>query len=71
EPPENRPKTFYRAYDVYDQQRVGFVSSGPDAEREGWRYDVSVKGNGNEGHLWGTNLTADEKKALVEFLKTL
>lgn len=71
EPPENRPKTFYRAYDVYDQQKVGFVSSGPEAEREGWRYDVSVKGNGNEGHLWGTTLTADEKKALVEFLKTL
>ncbi|HKR11629.1 MAG TPA: hypothetical protein VJT15_06215 [Pyrinomonadaceae bacterium] len=71
EPPENRPKIFYRAYDVYDQQRAGFVSSGPEAEREGWRYDVSVTGNGNEGHVWGTTLTADEKRALVEFMKTL
>ena len=71
EPPENRPKIFYRAYDVYDQQRGGFVSSGPEAEREGWRYDVSVTGNGNEGHVWGTTLTADEKRALVEYMKTL
>lgn len=71
EPPENRPKVFYRAYDVYDQERVGFISSGPEAEREGWRYDVSVTGNGNEGHLWGTDLTAEEKRALVEFMKTL
>jgi hypothetical protein len=71
EPPESRPKLFYRSYDVYDQQRVGFVSSGQEAEREGWRYDVSVTGNSNEGHWWGTNLTPDEKRALVEFMKTL
>ena len=71
EPPENRPKVFYRAYDVYDQERAGFISSGREAEREGWRYDVSVTGNSNAGHLWGTSLTAEEKRALVEFMKTL
>jgi len=69
--PENRPKVFYRAYDVYDQQKAGFVSSGADAEREGWRYDVRVVGNSNQGHLWGTDLPPEDKKALIEFLKTL
>ena len=32
--PEERPAVFYRGYDVYDWQRVGFVAEGPDAERE-------------------------------------
>jgi hypothetical protein len=71
EAPANRPRIFYRGYDVLDPQRVGFVSSGPDAERVGFKYDTSVAGNGNYGHLWGTMLTAAEKKALVEYMKTL
>ena len=71
EVPANRPRIFYRGYDVLDSQRVGFVSSGPDAERVGFRYDTSVAGNGNAGHLWGTKLTPAEKKAIVEYLKTL
>ena len=32
--PEERPRAFYRGYDVYDWQAVGFVSSGPEAEKE-------------------------------------
>lgn len=71
EVPANRPRIFYRGYDVVDSQRVGFVSSGPDAERVGFRYDTSVPGNGNYGHLWGTALTPADKKALVEYMKTL
>ena len=71
EPVENRPKLFYRGYDVYDKERVGFVSSGEDAERFGFRYDVVVPGNGNQGHEYGTGLDPELKKALVEYLKTL
>jgi hypothetical protein len=71
EVPANRPRIFYRGYDVLDSQRVGFVTSGPDAERVGFKYDTSVAGNGNYGHLWGTMLTPAEKKALVEYMKTL
>jgi hypothetical protein len=37
----------------------------------GSRYDTAEAGNSNAGHLWGTELSADEKKALIEFLKTL
>ncbi|MGC2661867.1 MAG: hypothetical protein WA324_28240 [Bryobacteraceae bacterium] len=71
EDPAHRPKLFYRGYDVVDAQNVGFVSTGPEAERIGFRYDTSVPGNSNSGHLWGTTLGAEDKKAMVEYLKTL
>lgn len=70
EPPGKRTAVFYRGYDVYDPQTMGFVSSGPEAERVGFRYDTSVPGNGNGGHLYGTDLSPADKSALVEYLKT-
>jgi cytochrome c553 len=69
--PARRPKIFYRGYDVLDWRNVGFISDGPEAERLGFRYDTSVPGNGNGGHLWGTALDSGDKKALIEYLKTL
>jgi hypothetical protein len=66
-----RPATFYRGYDVFDPVNVGFISSGPEAEHAGWRVDVTVRGNGNLGHVYGTDLTGPEKSALLEYLKTL
>jgi Cytochrome c len=69
--PARRPKLFYRGYDVLDPQKVGFVSEGPEAERVGFRYDTSVPGNSNRGHLWGTTLSGDDKKTMLEYLKTL
>jgi hypothetical protein len=69
--PEQRTKVFYRGFTVYDPKRMGFVSEGMEAERMGTRYDTSETGNGNQGHLWGTSLKPSEKKALLEFLKTL
>ena len=32
--------------------------------------DGLCRGNGNGGHLWGTDLAPDEKRALIEYLKT-
>lgn len=69
--PSFRPKVFYRGYDVIDPRKVGFVSAGTEAERAGFRYDTSVAGNGNGGHLWGTTLSSDDKSALLEYLKSL
>lgn len=71
EPPENRPGSFVRGYTVFDPVRVGFVSSGPRAEAEGFRFDTSLPGNGNGGHGYGTGLPEEEKLALLEYLKTL
>ena len=69
--PEERPAVFYRGYDVYDWQRVGFVAEGPDAEKGGVRFDTSLRGNGNGGHLYGRDLPAADREALIEYLKTL
>jgi hypothetical protein len=69
--PENRPKVFYRGYNVFDPKNIGFVSQGTEAERVGFRYDVSQQGNSNQGHLHGTRLPDKDKEALIEYLKTL
>ena len=71
EPAANRPKVFWRGYDVYDQSKVGFVSDSPEAKRVGTRLDTASKGGGNHGHEFGTALSIEEKDALVEYLKTL
>jgi hypothetical protein len=68
--PEERPAEFFRAYDVYDWKNVGFVSSGPEAERQGVKYSTTDRGNSNTGHLYGTKLDAATKTALLEYLKT-
>ena len=69
--PDQRPAEFYRAYDVYDWQNVGFVSSGADAAREGVKFDTRQRGNSNTGHLYGQQLTAAQREDLLEYLKTL
>ena len=70
-PPERRPTLFYRGYDVLDRENLGFLSHGPEARRQGWRYETTVRGNGNGGHLYGTDLDPEDKEALLEYLKTL
>ncbi len=72
EPPQARPAEFYRGYDLLDAERGGFVSDVPAADgRQFFRYDTAKPGNGNGGHLWGTELMPEEKDALVEYMKTL
>jgi len=70
-PVAERPQAFYRGYDVYDPVNVGFVTQGPQAERVGTKFDVRERASGNQGHEYGTKLSAKEKDALVEYLKTL
>lgn len=72
EPPENRPATFYRGYDVYDQRKVGFVSDvAAENGQEFFLFDTSLPGNANGGHLYAIELSAEDKDALVEYMKTL
>lgn len=71
-PANQRPKTFYRGNDVFDQNNVGFVSD--VAEEQGkpfFKYETTLPGNSNDGHLYGTDLSAEEKDALIEYLKQL
>jgi mono/diheme cytochrome c family protein len=71
EPPAARPTVFYRGYDVFDSVKVGFISDVPEADgRRFSRFDTSLPGNSNAGHLYGTTLPDADKLALVEHLKT-
>ena len=67
---DERPAVFYRGSDVYDWHAVGFVTSGPEAERGGVRFDTSQRGNGNGGHVYGRDLSVHDREAIVEYLKT-
>ncbi len=69
--PEERPVQFVRAYDVYDWTDVGFVWRGPEAEKNGVPFDTRVRGNDNGGHMYGADLTPEQRVDLIEFLKTL
>ena len=74
EPASGRSKFFYRGNDVYDPENVGFVSS--VAEQDGrhfFPFDTSKDGNHNSGHegpVYGTSLPPEQKRALLEYLKT-
>ncbi|HUB15101.1 MAG TPA: cytochrome c [Acetobacteraceae bacterium] len=72
QPPQSRPLTFYRGYDLIDPVGGGFASQkGTDAERFGTLYDTALPGNGNSGHLYGTDLSDPDKERLLAYLKTL
>lgn len=74
EPTENRPKVFYRGYNVYDWKKVGFISD--IAEEDGrsfFKFDTQVEGNSNAGHegeAYGTSLSGNQKDAIVEYMKS-
>jgi hypothetical protein len=71
ESPENRPQEFYRGNDVFDQKKVGFVCDLPETSgRRYFKFDTKLPGNSPAGHVYGIALSADEKDALVEYLKT-
>ena len=71
DPPERRPKVFFRGNDVFDQQKVGFVVDVPSEGGQAFtRYDTAIPGNGNGGHVYGTTLPDADKSAIVEYMKT-
>ena len=64
-PPAQRAKTFHRGSQDYDDAEMGYADAGV------YLFDTSTRGNSNSGHNYGTALTADEKRDLLEYLKTL
>lgn len=72
EPAADRPAVWFRGGDMLDLDRVGYRSD-PGAAGA-FRYDTSRPGNSNKGHegaAYGTALSASDKDALVEYMKTL
>jgi hypothetical protein len=76
-PVSERPKTFYLGNREFDPVDVGYRT---EEFPGGFKFDVSIRGNLNSGHefnngsgpgIIGPFLTPDERRALVEYLKTL
>jgi hypothetical protein len=71
-PDNQRPKKFFAGDDVYDQVKVGFETSAPgNATRRFIEFDTTQKGNSNAGHPYGTWLSDADRRALLEYMKTL
>ncbi len=64
-PSAERPKKQKRGSRTYDPVQMGFTDEGP------YELDATLPHNSNAGHEFGTALTPEEKKDLIEFLKTL
>ena len=77
--PEERPVVWHRSEDGYDRQRVGLeieeLKELPDTAESGAQkrqyFDTRTFGKGSAGHLFPSELTEDEKRAVLEYLKTL
>ena len=71
-PAAQRPTTFFRGNDTYDQVNVGFVSNlANDATTKFMKLETARSGNSNSGHEYGTDLSVADQDALLEYLKTL
>jgi processive rubber oxygenase RoxA-like protein len=77
-PVVERPKKFYLGNREYDPVNLGYVTG---AFPGGFEFDTSIRGNLNTGHEFsddrskegviGRALSPDERRALIEYLKTL
>jgi hypothetical protein len=74
-PPAERPRAFLRGLDEIDTVRGGYRAPTCNpvavASPDGWCFDTARAGNSNEGHAYGSDLSADERKALVAYLLSL
>jgi mono/diheme cytochrome c family protein len=80
--PEKRPTKFVLGNREYEPEKLGYKT---DPFKNGFEFDTSIRGNSNRGHEFrkdfdknkeikgviGPALSADDRKALIEYLKTL
>ncbi len=67
-PPNERSQVFYFGNLEFDPNKVGLTTG---HNKNGFRFDTRLPGNRNSGHTYGTELDDDQRRDLVEFLKTL
>ncbi len=67
-PPHKRSTVFYVGNREFDPRKVGFKSGWG---KKAFRFDTKLSGNLNSGHTYGTELSAQQRLDLLEFLKTL
>src|SRR5262249_20346620 len=80
---KSRPNIYTRSFRTdeaaYDPAKLGWkvqvLDKGADASMSEVQrrkiYDTTQPGRGNTGHTYGDKLTDDERRAVIEYLKTL
>ena len=68
-----RPKYWTRDFDhpVYDYENIGWQYKEETQSGGSSTYNTTIAGFGNQGHYFGDKLTNKERKAVIEYLKTL
>ena len=69
----DRPTYWSRNFDqpTYDYENVGWQYKVEPAPAGTTVYNTTLSGYGNQGHYFGDRLSDKERKALIEYLKTL
>lgn len=67
-----RPKYWSRDFDnpEYDYEHVGWKYTAQEQPNGKKVYNTTLPGYGNYGHYFGDHLSDDERKAVIEYLKT-
>jgi len=63
--PEDRPTSFYTGTTEYDVEGAGYMNDGH------FLLNTTIRGNGKDGHVYGTTLSSVDKTALLEYLKSI
>ncbi len=71
EPPSSRPKSFVIRPGSFDADRVGLDIRPAKPGENLFVFDTAKAGNTAGGHTYGTDLSASEKDALLEYLKSI
>ena len=68
-----RPRFWSRNFDQqqYDYEQVGWQYEAKDKQYTKSTYNTTLKGYSNSGHYFGDHLSDAERKAVIEYLKTL
>jgi mono/diheme cytochrome c family protein len=76
--PEQRPVIWRRTSDHFDGERVGLmveaveaIPAGTSTPDQRWYFDTSKPSKSAAGHLFVNELNEDQKRAVLEYLKTL
>ncbi len=71
-PEDERMPRFWVGTQAFDTQRVGFVTNRGKNEFRVFNQEGNIRpGNSNKGHLYGTQLSEDDRWALIEYMKSL
>lgn len=55
----------------YDKEKIGWKYSREISQTDSETYDTTLPGYGNGGHKFGDRLTVEERRAVIEYLKSL